>query len=114
MTSSPVKETQQLAISTPPGTPEGHKSSSGRRSFEDCLGIFNDGGVTLLSNEEVILLAQHGEIAAYALEKVLGDYERAVVIRRALICEFSYLFHSFLKLISTFSASICNEDARDL
>ena len=59
------------------------------RSFEECLQVFNSGpsGVQELNNEEVILLAQQGKIAAYALEKVLGDLERAVLIRRALICK---------------------------
>ena len=59
------------------------------RSLEECLQVFNSGpdGVQHLNNEEVVLLAQHGKIAAYALEKVLGDLERAVLIRRALICK---------------------------
>lgn len=59
------------------------------RSLEECLQVFNSGpsGVQELNNEEVILLAQQGKIAAYALEKVLGDLERAVLIRRALICK---------------------------
>lgn len=59
------------------------------RSLEECLQVFNSGpnGVQQLNNEEVILLAQQGKIAAYALEKVLGDLERAVLIRRALICK---------------------------
>jgi hydroxymethylglutaryl-CoA reductase (NADPH) len=60
------------------------------RPFEDCLGIFESGpgGVDALSDEEVIMLAQKGKIAAYALEKVLRDFDRAVKVRRALICEF--------------------------
>jgi len=59
------------------------------RPMEECLQVFNGGpnGVQELNDEEVILLAQHGKIAAYALEKVLGDLERAVLIRRALICK---------------------------
>ncbi|ORX50128.1 3-hydroxy-3-methylglutaryl coenzyme A reductase [Hesseltinella vesiculosa] len=39
----------------------------------------------VLADEEVIRLVQAGKLAPYALEKVLGDLERAVVIRRALI-----------------------------
>lgn len=39
----------------------------------------------VLSDEEVISIVQSGKMAAYALEKVLGDLERAVNIRRALI-----------------------------
>lgn len=57
------------------------------RSLEECIQIFESSptAVRQLSNEEVIQLAQAGKIAAYALEKVLGDFERAVVVRRALI-----------------------------
>lgn len=63
------------------------------RSLEECIEIFENGprpvhvALSTLSDEEIILLAQNGKIAAYALEKVLGDLERAVAIRRALICE---------------------------
>ncbi|KAH7910359.1 hydroxymethylglutaryl-coenzyme A reductase-domain-containing protein [Hygrophoropsis aurantiaca] len=61
------------------------------RSLEECIEIFENGpkptslALSTLNDEEVILLAQNGKIAAYALEKVLGDLERAVTIRRALI-----------------------------
>jgi hydroxymethylglutaryl-CoA reductase (NADPH) len=41
----------------------------------------------MLNDEEIILLAQKGKIAPYALEKVLRDFDRAVKVRRALICE---------------------------
>jgi hydroxymethylglutaryl-CoA reductase (NADPH) len=68
------------------------------RSLEECIDIFENGprplsqSMELLTDEEVILLAQKGKIAAYALEKVLGTnspvtLERAVRIRRALICK---------------------------
>ncbi len=57
------------------------------RSMDECMQIFNGSpdGARELNNEEVILLAQAGKIQAYALEKVLGDFERAVFVRRALI-----------------------------
>ncbi|KAI0305163.1 hydroxymethylglutaryl-coenzyme A reductase-domain-containing protein [Multifurca ochricompacta] len=61
------------------------------RSLEECIDIFENGprpvsvSLSLLNDEEVILLAQNGKIQAYALEKVLGDLDRAVLIRRALI-----------------------------
>jgi hydroxymethylglutaryl-CoA reductase (NADPH) len=44
----------------------------------------------MLTDEEVIMLAQHGKIAVYASEKVCGRerLERAVRVRRALVCEF--------------------------
>jgi len=67
------------------------ETSSHIRSLEECIDIFENGprpvsvSLSLLNDEEVILLAQNGKIQAYALEKVLGDLERAVLIRRALV-----------------------------
>ncbi|PPQ82974.1 hypothetical protein CVT25_005343 [Psilocybe cyanescens] len=63
------------------------------RSLAQCIDIFENGprplseSLALLNDEEVIMLAQCGKIAAYSLEKVLGmnELERAVRIRRALI-----------------------------
>ena len=72
--------------------PDTKETSTPTRSLEECIDIFENGprpvsvSLTLLNDEEVILLAQNGKIQAYALEKVLGDLERAVLIRRALIC----------------------------
>ena len=69
-------------------------SNEPTRTLEECIDIFENGprpvsmSLSMLSDEEVIMLAQNGKIAAYALEKVLGDLERAVLIRRALICEY--------------------------
>jgi hydroxymethylglutaryl-CoA reductase (NADPH) len=73
------------------------ETSTPIRSVEECIDIFENGprpvsvSLSLLNDEEVILLAQSGKIQAYALEKVLGDLERAVFIRRALICMCGYL-----------------------
>jgi hydroxymethylglutaryl-CoA reductase (NADPH) len=59
------------------------------RDLEVCVKIFDGGeGALLLNDEEIIMLVQKGKVAAYALEKLLKDYERSVAIRRALICEF--------------------------
>jgi len=56
------------------------------RPFDELVEIFAGGaGVFFLSDEEIVLLAQKGKIPAYALEKTLQDFERAVRIRRALI-----------------------------
>jgi hydroxymethylglutaryl-CoA reductase (NADPH) len=72
--------------------PNRKEISSPTRSLEECIDIFENGprpvsvSLSLLNDEEVILLAQNGKIQTYALEKVLGDLERAVLIRRALIC----------------------------
>lgn len=53
------------------------------RTLEECMSLTQTPDA--LSDEEVILLVQKGKMASYALEKVLGDLERAVSIRRALI-----------------------------
>ncbi|KAJ8474951.1 hypothetical protein ONZ45_g15777 [Pleurotus djamor] len=63
------------------------------RSLSECIDIFENGpkpvgvALSMLNDEEVIMLCENGKIAAYALEKVLGstELERAVRIRRALI-----------------------------
>ncbi|BGO95077.1 hypothetical protein NBRC10512_006360 [Rhodotorula toruloides] len=56
------------------------------RDLDTCVKIFNGGeGAMLLNDEEIITLVQKGKLAAYALEKLLKDYVRAVSIRRALI-----------------------------
>jgi hydroxymethylglutaryl-CoA reductase (NADPH) len=71
--------------------PDSKETSTPTRSLEECIDVFENGprpvsvSLSLLNDEEVILLAQNGKIQAYALEKVLGDLERAVLIRRALI-----------------------------
>ncbi|CEP13898.1 hypothetical protein [Parasitella parasitica] len=53
------------------------------RTLEECIQLIQT--PESLSNEEVIMLVQQGKMASYALEKVLGDLERAVTIRRALV-----------------------------
>ena len=56
------------------------------RPFEELVEIYAGGaGVFFLTDEEIILLGQKGKIAAYALEKVLQDHDRAVRVRRALV-----------------------------
>ncbi|GAC97605.1 HMG-CoA reductase [Pseudozyma hubeiensis SY62] len=56
------------------------------RPLEELIDIYAGGaGVFFLTDEEVITLSQKGKIAAYALEKVLQDNERAVRVRRALV-----------------------------
>jgi hydroxymethylglutaryl-CoA reductase (NADPH) len=76
--------------------PNTKETSTSVRSLEECIDIFENGprpvsvSLSLLNDEEVILLAQNSKIQAYALEKVLGDLERAVLIRRALICTCTY------------------------
>ncbi|KAI8986682.1 3-hydroxy-3-methylglutaryl-coenzyme A reductase [Trametes punicea] len=74
-----------------PETPNLEAPQMEVRSLAECVDIFENGprpvsvALQMLNDEEVILLAQTGKIAAYALEKMLGDYDRAVRIRRALI-----------------------------
>ena len=80
-----------------PETPEVEPAQVEMRSLAECVDIFENGprpvsvALKMLNDEEVILLCQTGKIAAYALEKMLGDYSRAVRVRRALICELSCL-----------------------
>ena len=69
------------------------------RPFEQVHEVFKSDGPGALNNEEVVLLVQRGVIAPYALEKVLQDLERAVVIRRAVLSrasEMHTLEHSLL------------------
>lgn len=81
------------------------------RSLAECLDIFDNGprplsaSLGLLNDEEVILLAMKGKIAAYALEKVLGmnELERAVRIRRALICTRFLCFAFLVELANAYS-----------
>ncbi|KAI8641919.1 3-hydroxy-3-methylglutaryl coenzyme A reductase [Parasitella parasitica] len=53
------------------------------RTLEECVQLAQT--PESLSDEEVIMLVQQGKMASYALEKALGDLERAVTIRRALV-----------------------------
>ncbi|KAI0341378.1 hypothetical protein BDW22DRAFT_1408044 [Trametopsis cervina] len=65
--------------------------SAETRTLSEIIDIFENGprpvslSLAQLTDEEVIILCQAGKIAAYALEKMLGDFERAVAVRRALI-----------------------------
>ncbi|TDL24375.1 hypothetical protein BD410DRAFT_854619 [Rickenella mellea] len=65
--------------------------SSGSRTLEECIKFFESDqrpvsvSLSMLDNEEIIMLAQAGKIQWHALEKTLGEFERAIVIRRALI-----------------------------
>ena len=95
------------------------ETSTAVRSLEECIDIFENGprpvsvSLSLLNDEEVILLAQNGKIQAYALEKVLGDLERAVLIRRALVCTYILFFflRNFPWLTDACSSFIENQDA---
>ncbi|CAO3615535.1 unnamed protein product [Cunninghamella echinulata] len=69
------------------------------RSLDTCISLLQSPDE--LHDEEVLLLVQAGKIAPYALEKTLGDLERAVSIRRSLISRASItktLEHSALPL----------------
>ncbi|KAL7423377.1 3-hydroxy-3-methylglutaryl-coenzyme A (HMG-CoA) reductase isozyme [Cryptotrichosporon argae] len=81
----PVIAEPTLALKTD-GDYLGTVPSFGRRSLEECVEVFAGGvGAANLSDEEVILLAEQGKIAPYALEKTLKDLERAVRVRRAVV-----------------------------
>ncbi|KAJ3026662.1 3-hydroxy-3-methylglutaryl-coenzyme A (HMG-CoA) reductase isozyme, partial [Rhizophlyctis rosea] len=55
------------------------------RSVDECVVLLKTLGATSLSDVEVIQLVDAGKVAAYALEKVLGDLTRAVRVRRVLV-----------------------------
>ncbi|KAJ3121295.1 3-hydroxy-3-methylglutaryl-coenzyme A (HMG-CoA) reductase isozyme [Nowakowskiella sp. JEL0407] len=57
------------------------------RSIDECLEVIKAGKASQLSDEEVVFLAEKGKVPSYALEKTLGDYTRAVKIRRMLIAK---------------------------
>jgi hydroxymethylglutaryl-CoA reductase (NADPH) len=103
--SSDDGEQPSLSASTTESSSSSSSSSSSVavRSLAECVDIFENGprpvsvSLSLLNDEEVVMLAQSGKIAAYALEKLLdnglmdnGKLERAVRIRRALICEWFF------------------------
>lgn len=55
------------------------------RPTEECVVLHKAGRTKELSDEEVTALVLQGKMAPYALEKALGDLERAVRIRRAYV-----------------------------
>jgi hydroxymethylglutaryl-CoA reductase (NADPH) len=68
-------------------TPSAAIAPAKPRSVDEVLAVFASGiGAKSVSDEEVILLVQKGKLAAYSLEKLLKNNDRAVRIRRALIC----------------------------
>ncbi|KAI9471841.1 MAG: 3-hydroxy-3-methylglutaryl-coenzyme A reductase [Benjaminiella poitrasii] len=75
-------------VSIAPQKPVSRKSHAYPRSdiirpLEEVISLLSTPEV--LTDEEIISVVQSGKMASYALEKVLGDFERAVNIRRALI-----------------------------
>lgn len=58
------------------------------RSVEECLEIYNKNlGAEALTDQEVINLVKNKHIAAYQLEKAVGNPERGVAIRRKIIAK---------------------------
>ena len=111
-TNTVVQATLPLPSSSFPDESSASISSNNKmgpiRTLDECVDIFENGprplsdSLALLNDEEIILLSQNGKVAAYALEKVLGpaELERAVRIRRALICTgFFLLFSLDLKIL---------------
>jgi hydroxymethylglutaryl-CoA reductase (NADPH) len=56
------------------------------RSLAECVQILSEGRAADLLDEELIALTVQKKISLYALEKTLNDFERAVKIRRAVVC----------------------------
>ncbi|KAI8973868.1 3-hydroxy-3-methylglutaryl-coenzyme A reductase [Pilobolus umbonatus] len=79
VTSSP----RHSIVSTLKHKKKAHHHSDVIRPLDECIPLLST--PEYLSDEEIIAIVQSGKIPAYALEKVLGDFERAVFIRRALI-----------------------------
>ncbi|KAJ1558050.1 3-hydroxy-3-methylglutaryl-coenzyme A (HMG-CoA) reductase isozyme [Nowakowskiella sp. JEL0078] len=73
-------------------------SSEVDRSFDDCVDMLSSGKAAHLLDAEIVKLSQAGKIPSYSLEKILGDYPRAVKIRRMLIAKtvFSDIVNSSL------------------
>jgi hypothetical protein len=95
------------------------------RTLVECEVILKGGlGPFELSDEEIIMMVQKGKIPPYALEKVLQDFERAVKIRRAVICASLLFPFDLCRAISEltqaaiafflFSSSLCHQDPRDV
>lgn len=55
------------------------------RAIEECETLHKAGSTKTLSDEELTMLVLRNKIPAYSLEKVLGDLERAVRVRRAYV-----------------------------
>ncbi|WBW75214.1 3-hydroxy-3-methylglutaryl-CoA reductase Hmg1 [Schizosaccharomyces osmophilus] len=55
------------------------------RPLEECISLYGNGQVSSLNDEEVIQLVVARKIPLYALERILKDIVRAVVIRRAAV-----------------------------
>lgn len=64
-----------------------HYCKSKGFAFNVCLFSCSQLGANALTDEEVIQLVKHKHIAAYQLEKAVGDMERGVGIRRLIIAE---------------------------
>ena len=96
LSSAPAVQTPSTPFQAPP--PPYPTFQGDVRSLEECMDVFENGprpismALSTLNDEEVILLAQNGKIAPYALEKMLGNLERAVTIRRALICKSIFVY----------------------
>ncbi|KAG8904369.1 3-hydroxy-3-methylglutaryl-coenzyme A (HMG-CoA) reductase isozyme [Tulasnella sp. 403] len=55
------------------------------RTYEEALETFEAEGAKALADEDAILLCQNGKFSTHTLERLLGDYTRAVKIRRAVL-----------------------------
>lgn len=80
----PAKYQERSITTATKKTSRKHNShSSVIRTLDEAFSLLST--PEFLSDEEIISIVQSGKMAPYALEKVLGDFERAVHIRRALI-----------------------------
>ena len=68
-----------------PGLSPRHASDTPPRSLDACYQDHLDGKTKKLTDEELTVLVLNAKISPYALEKLLGDMERAVRVRRAYV-----------------------------
>lgn len=59
------------------------------RSLDECIAVFNSDSIVTLTDDELILIINNGGgiCPLYKLETILGDYERAVQIRRKIFAQ---------------------------
>ena len=79
-------QTEESNISEVIGQFKRKRTDENERSVEELVTLLNsDDGAKELSEEEVIKLIEYKRLAAYQLEKALGDSERGVLVRRLLL-----------------------------
>jgi hypothetical protein len=74
-----------ILTASPSSTEKEFVDLSSKRDVETCHALVKNGRGKDLNDDELVGLIQVGKVAPYALEKILGPNERAVLLRRRLI-----------------------------